>query len=153
VAKTGAEVPRVYGGPAGWISVLIPAAIFAWFLQFLGPVAAGEQVLLGIDWVPSMDIRLSILIDGLSLTFGLLISGIGALVTLYSTKYLGNHSEYPRFVLFLMLFMVGMLGLVLSDNLIALFVFWEITTISSYLLIGFDSDSAKSRRSALQALL
>jgi multicomponent Na+:H+ antiporter subunit A len=146
-------MPRVYGGPAGWISVLIPAAIFAWFLQFLGPVAAGEQVLLGIDWVPSMDIRLSILIDGLSLTFGLLISGIGALVTLYSTKYLGNHSEYPRFVLFLMLFMVGMLGLVLSDNLIALFVFWEVTTISSYLLIGFDSDSAKSRRSALQALL
>ncbi|MFW5654172.1 MAG: putative monovalent cation/H+ antiporter subunit A [Roseicyclus sp.] len=153
MAKSGAEVPRVYGGPAGWISVLIPAAIFVWFLQFLGPVAAGEQVLLGIDWVPSMDIRLSVLIDGLSLTFGLLISGIGALVTLYSTKYLGNHPEYPRFVLFLMLFMVGMLGLVLSDNLIALFVFWEITTISSYLLIGFDSDSEKSRRSALQALL
>jgi multicomponent Na+:H+ antiporter subunit A len=153
LAKTGAEVPRVYGGPAGWISVLIPAAIFAWLLQFLAPVAAGEQVLLGIDWVPSMDIRLSVLIDGLSLTFGLLITGIGALVTLYSTKYLGNHTEYPRFVLYLMLFMVGMLGLVLSDNLIALFVFWEITTISSYLLIGFDSDSAKSRRSALQALL
>jgi multicomponent Na+:H+ antiporter subunit A len=153
VAKSGAEVPRVYGGPAGWISVLIPAAIFVWFLQFLAPVAAGEQVLLGIDWVPSMDIRLSVLIDGLSLTFGLLISGIGALVTLYSTKYLGNHPEYPRFVLFLLLFMVGMLGLVLADNLIALFVFWEITTISSYLLIGFDSDSEKSRRSALQALL
>jgi len=153
VAKTGAEVPRVYGGPAGWISVLVPAAIFVWFLQFLAPVAAGEQVLIGTDWVPSMDIRLSFLIDGLSLTFGLLISGIGALVTLYSTKYLGNHPEYPRFVLFLLLFMVGMLGLVLSDNLIALFVFWEVTTISSYLLIGFDSDSAKSRRSALQALL
>ncbi|MDG4649580.1 putative monovalent cation/H+ antiporter subunit A [Roseibacterium sp. SDUM158017] len=153
MAKTGAEVPRVLGGPAGWISVLIPAAIFLWFLQFLAPVQAGGQVLLGIDWVPSMDIRLSILIDGLSLTFGLLISGIGALVTLYSTKYLGNHPEYPRFVLYLMLFMVGMLGLVLADNLIALFVFWEITTISSYLLIGFDSDSAKSRRSALQALL
>jgi len=146
-------VPRVYGGPAGWISVLVPAAIFVWFLQFLAPVAAGEQVLIGTDWVPSMDIRLSFLIDGLSLTFGLLISGIGALVTLYSTKYLGNHPEYPRFVLFLLLFMVGMLGLVLSDNLIALFVFWEVTTISSYLLIGFDSDSAKSRRSALQALL
>jgi len=146
-------VPRVYGGPAGWISVLVPAAILVWFLQFLAPVAAGEQVLIGTDWVPSMDIRLSFLIDGLSLTFGLLISGIGALVTLYSTKYLGNHPEYPRFVLFLLLFMVGMLGLVLSDNLIALFVFWEVTTISSYLLIGFDSDSAKSRRSALQALL
>jgi multicomponent Na+:H+ antiporter subunit A len=153
VAKSGAEVARVYGGPSGWISVAIPAAIFVWMLQYTGAVAAGQPVLLGVDWVPSMDIRLSVLIDGLSLTFALLISGIGTLVTLYSTKYLGNHPEYPRFVLFLMLFMVGMLGLVLSDNLIALFVFWEITTISSYLLIGFSSDEAKSRRSALQALL
>ncbi|BDW84181.1 putative monovalent cation/H+ antiporter subunit A [Roseicyclus marinus] len=153
MAKSGAEVARVYGGPSGWISVAIPAAIFVWMLQYTGAVAAGQPVLLGVDWVPSMDIRLSVLIDGLSLTFALLISGIGTLVTLYSTKYLGNHPEYPRFVLFLMLFMVGMLGLVLSDNLIALFVFWEITTISSYLLIGFSSDEAKSRRSALQALL
>ena len=153
MAKSGAKVPRVYGGPAGWISVAIPAAIFAWLLQFVAPVAAGHPVLLGFDWVPALDVRLSVLIDGLSLTFALLISGIGALVTLYSTKYLGNHPEYPRFVLFLMLFMIGMLGLVLSDNLIALFVFWEITTISSYLLIGFSSDEAKSRRSALQALL
>ncbi|WP_416915135.1 MAG: putative monovalent cation/H+ antiporter subunit A [Roseicyclus sp.] len=153
MAKSGAEVARVYGGPSGWISVAIPATIFVWMLQYTGAVAAGQPVLLGVDWVPSMDIRLSVLIDGLSLTFALLISGIGTLVTLYSTKYLGNHPEYPRFVLFLMLFMVGMLGLVLSDNLIALFVFWEITTISSYLLIGFSSDEAKSRRSALQALL
>ncbi|WP_372893506.1 putative monovalent cation/H+ antiporter subunit A [Rhodosalinus sp.] len=153
MATTAGEVPRVYGGAAGWISVLIPAAIFAWLTQFLAPVAAGETVLIGVDWVPSMEVRLSFLIDGLSLTFALLISGIGALVTLYSTQYLGRHPEYPRFVLFLLLFMAGMLGLVLADNLIALFVFWEITTISSYLLIGFDSDSAKSRRSALQALL
>ena len=131
----------------------IPAAIFAYMVQFMAPVAAGQPVLLGFDWVPSMDIRMSVMIDGLSLTFALLISGIGALVTLYSTKYLGNHPQYPRFVLFLMMFMVGMLGLVLADNLIALFVFWEITTISSYLLIGFSSDEAKSRRSALQALL
>ena len=74
-------------------------------------------------------------------------------MTLYSTRYLGNHPEYPRFVLYLMVFMVGMLGLTLADNLISLFVFWEVTTVSSYLLIGFNSDSAKSRRSALQALL
>jgi multicomponent Na+:H+ antiporter subunit A len=153
VATSGAQVHRVYGGPAGWISVALPVGIFAWMLQYVGPVAAGQPVLLGLDWVPSLDIRLSVLIDGLSLSFALLISGIGALVTLYATKYLGTHAEYPRFVLFLLLFMVGMLGLVLSDNLIALFVFWEVTTISSYLLIGFSSDEAKSRRSALQALL
>ncbi|MBY6202722.1 putative monovalent cation/H+ antiporter subunit A [Maritalea mobilis] len=153
MASNTAEVPRKAGGPAGWISVAVPAALFAWFLQYVGPVSEGEQILLGIDWVPSMDIRLSVLIDGLSLTFALLIAGIGTLVTLFSTAYLGKHPDYPRFVLFLMAFMVGMLGLVLSDNLIALFVFWEVTTISSYLLIGFDNASAKSRRSALQALL
>ena len=153
MATTGAEVPRIAGGPAGWVSVLIPAAMFAWFAQFLGPVAAGETPLIGFDWVPSMGIRLEMLLDGLSLTFALLITGIGTLVTLYSTSYLGKHPEYPRFVLYLMIFMVGMLGVVLADNLIALFVFWEVTTISSYLLIGFTSDSAKSRRSALQALL
>lgn len=153
MATGGAEVSRVAGGPAGWISVLIPAALFAWFSHFLGPVAAGQTPLIGFDWVPSMGIRLEMLIDGLSLTFALLITGIGTLVTLYSTRYLGNHPEYPRFVLYLMIFMVGMLGLVLADNLISLFVFWEVTTVSSYLLIGFNSDSAKSRRSALQALL
>lgn len=153
MATGGVEVPRIAGGPAGWLSVLIPAVLFAWFAQFLGPVAAGQTPLLGFDWVPSMGIRLEILIDGLSLTFALLITGIGTLVTLYSTRYLGNHPEYPRFVLYLMIFMVGMLGLTLADNLIALFVFWEVTTVSSYLLIGFNSDSAKSRRSALQALL
>ncbi|MEJ6392632.1 putative monovalent cation/H+ antiporter subunit A [Gymnodinialimonas sp. 2305UL16-5] len=153
MADGGVQVPRVAGGPAGWISVLIPAILFAWFCQFLVPVARGDVILAGIDWVPSMDIRLSLLIDGLSLTFALLITGIGTLVTLYSTSYLGKHPEYPRFVLYLMIFMIGMLGLTLSDNLIALFVFWEVTTISSYLLIGFTSDSAKSRRSALQALL
>ena len=153
MASSGEAVPRTYGGPAGWISVAIPAALFAYFLQFVPVIAAGTPVVVGFDWVASLDIRLSVLIDGLSLTFALLISGIGTLVTLYSTKYLGEHPEYPRFVLYLMMFMIGMLGLVLADNLIALFVFWEITTISSYLLIGFTSNEAKSRRSALQALL
>ena len=153
VATGGAEVHRQAGGPAGWISVLIPAALFFWFARFLPEVASGQTPLLGIAWVPSLDIRLEMLVDGLSLTFALLITGIGTLVTLYSTAYLGKHPEYPRFVLYLMAFMAGMLGLVLADNLIALFVFWEITTLSSYLLIGFNSDSAKSRRAALQALL
>ncbi|QBX99427.1 putative monovalent cation/H+ antiporter subunit A [Rhodophyticola sp. CCM32] len=153
MAETAGEVPRLAGGPAGWVAIAIPAAICAWLVQFVPAIAAGEVLLWAYDWVPSLGIRLSIMLDGLSLTFALLISGIGALVTLYSSKYLGNHPEYPRFVLFLMAFMFGMLGLVLADNLIGLFVFWEVTTISSYLLIGFNSDEAKSRRSALQALL
>lgn len=146
------KVDRVMGGPAGWISVAFPAILFLYFLGWLPQIAQGPQVH-GFDWVPSLGVRLSVLLDGLSLTFALLITGIGTAVTLYSARYLGQHPDYPRFVSYLLMFMVGMLGLVLADNLIALFVFWEVTTIASYLLIGFNADSAKSRRSALQALL
>ncbi|CAM3181953.1 putative monovalent cation/H+ antiporter subunit A [Paracoccus nototheniae] len=146
------KVDRVMGGPAGWISIAVPAILFAYFIGLLPQIADAPQ-LRGIDWVPSLGIRLSVLLDGLSLTFALLITGIGTAVTLYSARYLGDHPDYPRFVCYLLMFMTGMLGLVLADNLIMLFVFWEITTISSYLLIGFNADSAKSRRSALQALL
>ncbi|SFI97372.1 putative monovalent cation/H+ antiporter subunit A [Jannaschia pohangensis] len=147
------QTGRFLGGPAGWVSVAVPAALFVWFLQFLPQIGAGEVVRLSIDWVPSLGVSIGLLIDGLSLSFALLITGIGALVTLYSTSYLGGHVHYSRFVIFLLAFMTGMLGLVLSDNLLALFVFWEVTTISSYLLIGFDADAAKARRNALQALL
>ncbi len=153
MAETDAEVVRIAGGPAGWVSVLIPTVLFVWLLQFVPPVAAGDVILWAVDWVPSLGIKASFMLDGLSLTFALLITGIGAAVTLYSANYLGNHPHYPRFVLFLLIFMGGMLGLVVSDNLIVLFVFWEVTTISSYLLIGFKSDYENSRRAALQALL
>ncbi len=138
---------------AGLIPAVIAAALFLWFTQALGTVAAGAEVRVAWDWVPSLGISLSFLIDGLSLTFGLLITGIGALVMLYSSKYLEGHVHFGRFHLYLVLFMLSMLGLVLADNLITLFVFWELTTITSYLLIGFDHATKKSRRSALQALL
>lgn len=146
------KVDRLMGGPAGWVSIAFPAILFLYFMGLLPQVALAPQVH-GLDWVPSLGIRLSVLFDGLSLTFALLITGIGTAVTLYSARYLGDHPDYVRFVSYLLMFMVGMLGLVLSDDLIMLFVFWEITTISSYLLIGFNANSAKSRRSALQALL
>ncbi|MCK0169094.1 putative monovalent cation/H+ antiporter subunit A [Jannaschia sp. S6380] len=144
---------RTLGGPAGIISILVPLALFAWFAQHIPAVAAGQVLVWRLDWVPSLGVGLGILLDGLSLSFALLISGIGALVTLYASSYLGGHPHYTRFVCYLLAFMGGMLGLVLSDNLLALFVFWEVTTISSYLLIGFDADQAKARRNALQALL
>ncbi|GIT89674.1 Na(+)/H(+) antiporter subunit A [Jannaschia pagri] len=141
------------GGPAGWISVLIPLILFGWFAQHLPAVAAGEVLAWQWDWVPGLGVSIGILLDGLSLSFALLITGIGTAVTLYSTSYLGGSPHYTRFVCYLMAFMTGMLGLVLSDNLLTLFVFWEVTTISSYLLIGYNADEAKSRRNALQALL
>ncbi|MEO1578414.1 MAG: proton-conducting transporter membrane subunit, partial [Pseudomonadota bacterium] len=119
----------------------------------LPAISAGETLRFVWEWVPSLGIALSFYVDGLSLTFGLLITGIGALVFLYASKYLQGHKHFSRFMLFLTLFMLSKLGLVLADNLLTLFVFWELTTITSYLLIGFDHSTAKARRSALQALL
>jgi multicomponent Na+:H+ antiporter subunit A len=98
-------------------------------------------------------VDLSFALDGLSLTFVLLVSGIGALVLIYSGAYLGEQPGGGRFFAYLLLFMGSMLGLVLSDNVITLFVFWELTSISSNLLIGFHHHTETSRASALKALL
>ncbi|WP_308915372.1 hydrogen gas-evolving membrane-bound hydrogenase subunit E [Jannaschia sp. LMIT008] len=151
MAGSSHDAPAL-GGPIGIVSILIPAALFAWLCTQIGAVTQGP-VLWTMDWVPSLGVEIGFLLDGLSLTFALLITGIGTLITLYSSSYLGYQAHYPRFVAYLLAFMVGMLGLVLSDNLLALFVFWEVTTISSYLLIGYLADDPKSRRNALQALL
>ncbi len=139
----------------GWIGLLPVAAsalLFVWFLTFTPEIRDGQTLRYVIGWVPSLGISLSFLLDGLSLTFALLISGIGTLVFLYSNTYLAGHPQFNRFILFLFSFMLSMLGLVTADNLIALFVFWELTTITSYLLIGFGHETTKGRRSALQAL-
>ncbi|MEM6375703.1 MAG: proton-conducting transporter membrane subunit, partial [Pseudomonadota bacterium] len=140
------------GFVSGYLPVLVSAALFAYFLGFIPEVAAGNAVIWSAPWIPSLGIELAFMVDGLSLTFALLISGIGALVLLYSNTYLEGHVQYARFSLFLTAFMLSMLGLVLADDLIFLFVFWELTTLTSYMLIGFSHTDPKSRRNALQAL-
>ncbi len=137
----------------GMLPVAITAGLFVFFFGYLPEIAAGGTVRWAWAWIPSLDITLSFWLDGLSLMFALLITGIGALVMLYAARYLAGHPQYARFSLYLFLFMLSMLGLVLADNLIALFVFWELTTFTSYLLIGFSHADPKSRRNALQALL
>lgn len=137
----------------GWVSALPPLLLAIFFATFLPAIAGGEQLRFAYEWVPSLGINLTFLLDGLSLTFALLITGIGAVVALYSSVTLAGHLHYWRFVFYLLFFMFSMLGLVLADNLITLFVFWELTSVSSYLLIGFNHASAQARRSALQALL
>ncbi|MEO1639808.1 MAG: hydrogen gas-evolving membrane-bound hydrogenase subunit E [Pseudomonadota bacterium] len=138
---------------AGLLPVVIAGSLFVWFAQMMPVIGAGDTLRVVIPWVPSLGVNLSFYIDGLSLTFALLITGIGALVMLYSARYLAGHVHQTRFSLFLTSFMLAMLGLVTSDNLLGLFVFWELTTITSYLLIGFSHSTQKARRSALQALL
>lgn len=104
-------------------------------------------------WVPQLNITLSFHADGLGLLMALIVSGIGTLIFIYASGYMAGDPQINRFYAILTLFMLAMLGVVLADNLILLFVFWELTSISSYLLIGFKHDKADSQRSALQALL
>lgn len=132
---------------------LLPFSIFLYLLSFLRSVKDGvNTVLYTSEWVPSLGINLDFKIDGLSLLFGLLISGIGTLVYLYASSYLRGHPLLHRFICYLTIFMGAMLGVVTSDNLITLFVFWELTSISSFFLIGFNNEEEESRASALWAL-
>ncbi|MEM1360445.1 MAG: hydrogen gas-evolving membrane-bound hydrogenase subunit E [Pseudomonadota bacterium] len=138
---------------AGLLPCAISLALFLWLSGFIPEIAAGETVRYATPWVPSLGVALSFVLDGLGLTFALLITGIGFLVMLYSAKYLAGHIHHTRFSVYLTAFMLSMLGLVLADNLILLFVFWELTTVTSFLLIGFSHNNPDSRRSALQAML
>ena len=144
---------RRMGHNAAWLLALAPALVFVHFLGFLPQIAAGGVVTGGFAWVPSFHVNFSWLIDGLSLTFALLITGIGTLIILYSGGYLKDDRHLGRFLSFMFMFMGAMLGLVVSDGFLMLFVFWELTSITSFLLIGFDHTRQASRRAAIQALV
>jgi multicomponent Na+:H+ antiporter subunit A len=146
-------VRRRVGDSAGWVLAVLPAGLTLYFAQFLGPVASGETFVFATEWVPALGISLSFYVDGLSLLFALLISFIGTFIVLYAGAYLKGHADLGRFFMFILMFMGSMLGLVLSDNVVTLFVFWELTSITSFLLIGFNHDKPRSRRAALQALV
>ncbi len=141
------------GHKAAWVLALLPLASFLHFLSFLPEITAGGAVTGGYAWVPSYNLSFSWFFDGLSLTFALLITGIGTLIILYSGGYMKGHPQQGRFLAFVFLFMGAMLGVVASDSFLMLFVYWELTSITSFLLIGFDHEREASRRAALQALI
>lgn len=153
LAALAPTLHRVLGNASGWVFALAPAGIFISFAEKLLRLPDTGPIVEGIPWIPSLGVELTFLYDGLSLLFVLLISGIGVLILIYAGGYLGAHPQRGRFFCFLLLFMGSMLGVVTAENLIALFVFWELTSLSSYLLIGFNHEQEKSRSSALQALL
>ncbi len=144
---------RWLGHAAAWVLAILPLAAFAILARHLESISQGTVVTAGFDWIPALGVRFSILLDGLSLTFALLVTGIGTLIVLYAGGYLKGHPHLGRFLSFLFLFMGAMLGLVVSDSFLMLFVYWELTSIASFLLIGFDHGRAAARRAALQALV
>lgn len=146
-------IHRVTRGATGWVISILPFSLLAYFASFINTIKHGEVVKVAYNWVPGLHINLSFYIDGLGLLFALLISGIGAFVIIYASVYLKGHHFLGRFYIFILMFMASMLGVVLSDNLITFFIFFELTGITSYFLIGYDCDREKSRWAALQALL
>lgn len=117
------------------------------------PVYADQVLIQAHDWVPAIGLAASFRLDGLSLLFAQLILVIGMLVLLYAHYYLSRAEGGPRFYSFLLLFMGAMLGLVLSENLLQMLLFWELTSLSSFLLIGFRRNEAEARQGARLALL
>src|SRR5690606_34051458 len=128
---------------------LIPTLIL---LGFTGRVMSGEVIRFSSMWMKPLGIKFSLYLDVLSLIFALIVSVIGFLVLLYSRAYFKGKPESGRFLSLIHFFMGAMLGIVLAGDLITLFVFWELTTFCSYLLIGFDREDAEARSAAFQAL-
>ena len=132
---------------------MLPMGLTVFYAGHIGPVSAGLTFNESYVWIAALDIHFSFLLDGLSLVFSLLIAGIGALIVIYAGGYLHGNDELGRFYMYILAFMASMLGLVLASNLITLFIFWELTSLTSYLLIGFEHRRASAREAALQALL
>ncbi|MBS4190725.1 Na+/H+ antiporter subunit A [Bacillus sp. FJAT-49705] len=135
----------------GWFVLPLPILLFSYFLSFL---SIQEPITKSVPWIPFLGIDFIAKIDGLSLLFALLITGIGSLVVLYSVYYLSKDKEkLNTFYVYLLLFMGAMLGVVLSDNLIVLYMFWEFTSFSSFLLIGYWYHKEKSRYGAQKSMI
>jgi multicomponent Na+:H+ antiporter subunit A len=156
VLATGLVAPAVQrrlGERAGAVLALVPAgvALHAAAVQFA--VARGEPASFRAPWIPSLGIDWAFRVDGLANLFVLLVAGIGALIVFYASAYLRGDARLGRFHACLFVFMAAMLGIATADDLFLLFLFWELTTISSFLLIGFQQECERARRAALQSLL
>ena len=139
--------------PAFLVAAVLPAVTLVWALAHAG-AALGPGVSESVAWAPTLGLELAFRLDALSLAMIVLVSGLGALILVYSAGYFGPTSEEAtRSAALLLTFAGVMLGLVLADDLLTLYVFWELTSITSYLLVGQRGDKREGRRAALQALL
>lgn len=136
-----------------WVIALAPAALFAMTLAQAPGILAGTPVTESVPWIPQLGISLSFRIDALSLLLALIVTGVGALVLAYCARYFTDDEPgLGRFAALLLAFAGVMYGLVTSDDVIVMFVFWEATSVLSYLLIGHHTGRRSSRGAALQAL-
>ncbi|MDA3148074.1 Na+/H+ antiporter subunit A [Leucobacter sp. UCMA 4100] len=151
---TAHPVVRRFGRNGFLYGVFVLGAICVSYLTFIPQVAAGEVIEENIEWLPQLSLNLALRVDALSLSLALLVTGAGALILLYSRWYFHpNDQATARFTAIFLAFSVSMLGLVISDNVFLLFMFWESTTVFSFLLVAHNHRSSIARSAALQALV
>jgi multicomponent Na+:H+ antiporter subunit A len=152
-AALAPAIHRALGAWSGWALALVPAVGAYLLWRAIPEIAAGNAVSVRFAWGSAHGLSLSFLLDGLSLLFSLTIAVIGTFIFIYSGGYLKGHPHQGRFFAFIMMFMGAMQGLVLADNTVVLYAFWELTTVASFLLIGFDHSRQIARRAAIQAMV
>ncbi|WP_321348241.1 monovalent cation/H+ antiporter subunit A [Halopseudomonas oceani] len=134
------------------MAMVAPVVGLALLWRHVDAVFAGNTLIQSWPWLSELGLNISFRLDGLSFLFALMIQGIGLLVILYARYYLSKNDPMGRFFCYLQLFMSAMLGVVLSENLLLMMVFWEMTSLSSFLLIGYWSHSTDARKGARMAL-
>lgn len=146
---------RMWGRNAFYALAVVPAASFGWLVAQHTPVYSGAGAVAEvIPWIPGLNLEFAFRMDALAWVMSLLVLGVGSLVLLYCARYFKRKDQdLGAFGAQLLAFAGAMFGLVVADDLLLLFIFWELTTILSYLLIGFARTRLAARRSALQALM
>ena len=139
---------RLLGERTGYAGALVAAASFG-----LLATHVGSHGTVGVSWIPALGVGLQFTVDGWGLLFALLASGIGVLVFTYSTRYMHGEDGLARYYAALLAFMGSILGVALASNLVFIFLFWELTSLASFVLIGHHSDDAESRYSARMAMI
>lgn len=137
----------------GSLVFAVALVLFLILTTYIPRISSGEVITYTHNWIPSLGINFTTYLDGLSLIFSLLITGVGSLVILYSIFYLSKNEALYHFYCYLLIFMGAMLGVVLSDNLMVLYGFWELTSVSSFLLIAFWHHRKASRAGARKSML
>ncbi|WP_282128170.1 monovalent cation/H+ antiporter subunit A [Roseobacter litoralis] len=134
------------------ITFVVSLSAFIGLLTNAPAVLAGEVVTVGVDWLPILGLNFNLMLDGLGFFFALLILGIGLLIIAYARFYLSRDDNMGEFFTYLLLFQGAMVGIVLSDNILLLLIFWELTSLSSFLLIGYWKHLPEGRQGARMAL-
>jgi multicomponent K+:H+ antiporter subunit A len=151
-ALIAACLPSTARNAGSWLSGLVTAACTALVVSAYPDVSSGEVLRERVSWAPQLGLEFYLRMDGFAWLFALLVAFMGALVVLYARYYMSQKDPVPRFFSFLMAFMGAMLGTVLSGNLIQLVVFWELTSLTSFMLIAYWYHRADARRGARMAM-